>query len=132
VGESCKHDDQQSFPEFHRQQADCRRHADPGRRRFAVRALRIFIPSGFAIVEGEATNMSAVKSNKLTKRAHARVTPGLPVGVAPNASHSFQRSLPKQAIDKRPRGRMINDKPVVSRQRHPESAQVREVSQMVV
>jgi hypothetical protein len=132
VGESGKHDDQQSFSELQRQHADRRRHADPGRGRFAVRALRIFIPSGLAIVEGQATNVSAVKSNKLAKRAYARVPADLPVGVAPDASHSFQRSLPKQAIDKRRRRRMINHKPVVSRQRHPESAQVGEVSQIVV
>jgi hypothetical protein len=76
--------------------------------------------------------VSAVKSNKLAKRAHPRVAAGLPVGVASNASHSFQRSLPEQAIDERRRRRMINHEPVVSRQRHSESAQVREVGQMVV
>ena len=76
--------------------------------------------------------MPAVKSYKLSKRAHARVTASRPVGVASSAStHRFQRSLPEQTIDKRRRRRMINHEPVVSRQRHPESAQVREVSQTV-
>ena len=64
--------------------------------------------------------MSAVKSNKLAESAHARVISGRPAGVASNASHRFQRSLPEQAIDKRRRGHMINHEPVVSRQRHPE------------
>ena len=63
--------------------------------------------------------MSAVKSNELTKRAHARVTVSRPVGVASNAfTHRFQRSLPEQAIDKRRRRRMVDHEPIVSRQRH--------------
>ena len=132
VGESGENDDQQRFSELQRQHADCRRHANPARGRFAVRALRILVPSGLPIVEGQATNMPAMKSNKLAKRAHARVTASRPVGVASNAStHRFQRSLPEQTIDKRRRRRMIDHEPVVSRQRHPKSAQVREVGQTV-
>jgi hypothetical protein len=97
-----------------------------------VSALRILVPSRLAIVEGQATNMSAVKSNKLSKRAHARVITRHPVGVGSNAStHRFQRSLPEQAVDKRRRRRMIDHEPVVSRQRHAESAEVREVGQTV-
>jgi len=67
--------------------------------------------------------MSAVKSNELAKRAHARVIASRPVGVASNATtHRFQRSLPEQAINKRRCGRMIHHEPVVSRQRRAESA----------
>ncbi len=72
--------------------------------------------------------MAAVKSNELSKGAQAHITVGRPVGVASNAStHRFQRSLPEQAIDERCRRRMVDHEPVVSRQRHAESAQVREV-----
>jgi hypothetical protein len=76
--------------------------------------------------------MSAMKSNKLAKRAHARIFATHPVCVVSNArAHRFQRSLPEQSINKRGRGRMISHEPVISRQRHPELAQVRQVGQTV-
>ena len=132
MGETGQNDDQQRLSEIQRQQADCRRHADPTRRRFATSALRVLVPPRFPIVEGQATNIAAVKSNKLAKRAHTHIFAALPVGFARNAStDGFQRSLPEQAIDKRRRGRMIEHKSIVSRQCHPESAQIREVSQTV-
>lgn len=130
VGESGENDDQKSFSELQREHADGRRHANPSRGRLAVRAPRILVPTRFPIVVGQATNMAAVKSNELSKGAHARVTVSRPVGVASNAfTHRFQRSLPEQAIDERRRRRMVDHEPVVSRQRHAKSAQVREVGQ---
>ena len=63
VGEFGENDDQKSFPELQREQADGRRRADPSRERFAVRALRILVPAWLPIVVGEAANMAAVKSN---------------------------------------------------------------------
>ena len=74
MGESGENDDQKSFPELQREQADGRRRADPSRERFAVRALRILVPAWLPIVVGEAANMAAVKSNELGKGANARVT----------------------------------------------------------
>jgi hypothetical protein len=72
-----------------------------------------------------------VKPNKLAKRAHAPIFASR-VGVALRArSHCFQRSLSEQAIDKRRRRRMIKHEPVVSRQSHPESAQISEVGQTI-
>jgi hypothetical protein len=75
--------------------------------------------------------MSAVKSNKLAESPHARIISRRPVRISSNASYRFQRSEPEQAIDKRRCIRMINHEPVVSRQRHPKSSEVREVSRTV-
>ena len=101
-------------------------------RGFAAGAFRVLVPCRLPIVEGQATNMSAMKSNELAKRAHARIVASRPVCVVSNArAHRFERSLPEQAIDKRRRRRMIEHEPVVSRERHPELAQVREVGQTV-
>ena len=76
--------------------------------------------------------MSAMKSNKLAKRAHARIVPWRSVGLVSNArAHRFERSLPEQAIDKRRCRRMISHEPVVARERDPESAEVRQVCQAV-
>ena len=70
--------------------------------------------------------MSAMKSNKLTKRAHARIVASRPACIVSNArGHRFQRSLPEQAINKRDRRSVIKHEPVIPRQRHPELAQVR-------
>lgn len=130
VGESGENDDQKSFSELQREHADRRRHADPSRRRLAVRILRMLVPAWFPIVIGQATNMAAVKSNELSKGAQARITVGRLVSLASNAfTHRFQRSLPEQAIDERRRRRMVDHEPVVSRQRNAESAQVREIGQ---
>ena len=102
-----------------------------------ARALRwtlsdILVPCRLPIVEGKAANMSAMKSNKLAKRAHARIVASRSVCVVLNAcAHRFERSLPEQPINKRDRRSMIKHEPVVSRQRHPELAQVREVAQTV-
>ena len=76
--------------------------------------------------------MSAMKSNKLAKRAHARIAGSRPVSVVSNAgADRFERSLSEQAINKRCRRSQIKHEPVVSRQRHPELAQVRQVAQMI-
>ena len=76
--------------------------------------------------------MSAVKSNKLAKGAHARIVAIRSVCVELNVcAHRLERSLPEQAINEDDRRSMIKHEPVVSRQRHPELAQVRLVSQTI-
>jgi hypothetical protein len=131
VGEAGDNNDQQRFSEIQRQHAHCGSHTNPARGGLAARVLNIIVPARFSIVERQATNVSAVKSNKVAKRAHAPILAG-PVGVGSNAgADRFQRSLSEQAIDKRRRSRMIKDEPVVSRQSHPEPAQIREVDQTV-
>ena len=76
--------------------------------------------------------MPAMKSHELAERAHARIVSRRPVRVVSNArAHRFERSLPEQAIDKRDCRSVIKHEPVVSRERHPESAEVREISQAV-
>jgi len=68
----------------------------------------------------------------LAERAHARIVSRRTVCVLPNArADRFERSLPEQTIDKRGRSGMIEHEPVVSRERQPESAEVREISQAV-
>ncbi len=75
--------------------------------------------------------MPAVEANELAERAHARVFAWL-VRAAPQACvHSFQRGLSEQALNQPARRRLIEHEPVVSRQSHPESAQITEVSQTV-
>ena len=76
--------------------------------------------------------MPAIKSNELAERAHASIVPRRAARVLPNArAHRFERSLPEQTIDKRGRSGMIEHEPVVSRERHSESAELREISQAV-
>ena len=76
--------------------------------------------------------MSAMKSNKLAKGAHARVAAIRTDRVESNVcAHRLERSLPEQAINKGDRRSVIKHEPVVSRQRHPELAQVRQVPQMI-
>jgi hypothetical protein len=76
--------------------------------------------------------MPAMKSNELAERPHARIVPRRGVRVVSNArAHRFERSLPEQTIDKRGRSGMIKHEPVVSRERQPESAEVRKISQTV-
>jgi hypothetical protein len=73
-----------------------------------------------------------MKSNELAERARPRIVPRRPVCVLSNArAHRFERSLPEQTIDERGRRSMIKHEPVVARERHPESAEVREISQAV-
>ena len=70
--------------------------------------------------------MAAMKSNKLAKGAHARIVAIRCVSIESNVcAHRLERSLPEQAINKGDGRSMINHEPVVSRQRHPELAQVR-------
>ncbi len=65
--------------------------------------------------------MPAMKSNKLAKCAHARIVPRRLISVVSNPrAHGLERSLPEQAIDKRRRGRLIIDEPVVPCERNPE------------
>jgi hypothetical protein len=100
--------------------------------RFAMGAFRALVPRPIPLVQRQATDMSAMKPNKLAKRAHARVVSRRPLGVVWNArAHRFERSLPEQAIDKRGRRRVIKNEPVVSRKGHAESAEIREVGQAV-
>jgi hypothetical protein len=97
-----------------------------------VGAFHILVPCRLSIVEGQATNMSPMKSNKLAKRAHARIVAGGSICFVSNArAHRFERGLPEQAINKRDRRSMIKDEPVISRQRHAELAQVRQVAQTI-
>jgi hypothetical protein len=132
VGETSQNDDQQGLSELQRKRPDCRRHADLAPARFAVGAFRILVPCWLPIVEGQATNMSAMKSNKLAKRAHARLVARWSVRVVWSArAHRFERGLPEQAINKRDRRSMVKDEPVISRQRHAELAQVRQIAQTI-
>jgi len=92
----------------------------------------ILVPCRLAIVEGKPANVPAMKANELAKRAHAHVVSRRLVRFVSNArAHCFERSLPEQAIDKRRPRRMITDEPVVARERHSESAEVREICQAV-
>jgi hypothetical protein len=73
-----------------------------------------------------------MKSNKLAERPHTRIVAIRSVRVASNArAHRFQRSLPEQTINKRDRRGVIQHKPVVSRERHSELAQIRQVAQII-
>jgi len=84
----------QWLSELQRERADCRRHADLARARLAVGVFPILIPAELPIVEGEATNMSAVKSNKLAKGADAGVVASRSVFVVSNVrAYRFERSL---------------------------------------
>ncbi len=130
--ETSQNDDQQRLSELQRKRADGRRHANLAPASFAAGAFRIFVPRRLAIVEGKAANMSAMKPNKLAKRAHARLVASRPVCVVSNArAHRFERSLSEQAINKRGRRSLIKHDPVIARQGHPELAQVRQVGQTV-
>lgn len=132
MGEARQNDDQQRLSKLQGQQADRGRHACSAHRRFPLTDLRVLVPSRFPVVQGQATNMSAVKSNKLPKGAHPPIFAACPLGVVRDApADCFQGSLPEQAIDQRRRRRLIEHEPVVPRQSHPESAQIREVSQIV-
>jgi hypothetical protein len=97
-----------------------------------VERFRILVPCRLAIVEGKPANMPAMKTNELAKRAHTRIVPRrLLCAVSDSRAHRFERRLPEQAIDERSRRRLIADKPVVTRERRPESAEVREICQAV-
>jgi hypothetical protein len=76
--------------------------------------------------------MSAIKSNKLAKstQAHVFAKPAHCLRWSPGLD-SFYRSLPEQSFDKRSRSRMVEHESIVSRQRQPESAQVRDVGETV-
>jgi len=132
VGETGQNDNQQRLPKLQGKRADGRSHASFAHARIAVGAVRMIVPCRLPIVQGQAANMPAMKSNELAERAHPRIVPRLPVRVVPNArAHRFERSLPEQTVDKRRRGGMIEHESVVSRERHSESAEVREVSHAV-
>ena len=132
MGETGQNDDQQRLSELQRERADCRGDADLARARLAVSVFPIVVPPELPIVEGEATNMSAMKSNKLAKGADAGVVASRSVRVASNAlAYRFERGLPEQTVDERGRRGMINHKPVIARQRHPELAEVREIARTI-
>jgi hypothetical protein len=132
VGETGQNDDQQRLSELQRERADCRRHADLARARLAVGAFPILIPPKLPIFEGEATNMPAMKSNKLAKGAHAGIVGSRSIFVVSNVrAYGFERGLPEQTIDKRGRRSMIKHEPVVARQRHPELAEVRQIARTI-
>jgi hypothetical protein len=132
VGEPGQNDDQQWLSELQRERADCRRHADLARARLAVGAFPILIPPELPIVEGEATDMPAMKSNKLAKGADARIVASRSVLVVSNLrAYRFERGLPEQTVDKRGRRSMIKHEPVVARQRHPELAEVRQIARTI-
>jgi hypothetical protein len=126
VGETGQNDDQQRLSQLQRERADCRRHADLARARIALGAFPILIPAELPIVEGEAANMSAMKSNELAKGADARIVASRSVFVVSNVrAYRFECGLPEQPIDKRGRRSLIRHEPVIARQRHPELAEVR-------
>ena len=132
VGEPGQNDDQQRLSQLQRERADCRRHAGLARAGLPLGVFPILIPAELPIVEGEATNMSAMKSNELAKGAHARIVAGCSVCAVSNAlAYSFERRLPEQTIDKRGRRSLIKHEPVIARQRHPELAEVRQVARMI-
>jgi hypothetical protein len=132
VGKARQNDNQQRLSELERQRADSSGHADPAGGCPAASAFRALVPSRFPFVEGQATHMPAIKSDKLAKRTHAAIFASMPSGVmADGRVHSLERSLPEQAFDKRSRSRMIEHEPIVSREGQRESAQIREVGQTV-
>jgi hypothetical protein len=97
-----------------------------------VGAFPILIPPELPIVEGEATNMSAMKSNKLAKGADAGVVARRSVCVVSNVrADRFERGLPEQTVDERGRRSMIEYEPVIARQRHPELAEVRQIARTI-
>ena len=129
VGEPGQNDDQQRLSELQRERADGCRHADLAGARLAVAVFPILIPAKLPIVEGEATNMSAMKANKLAEGADARIVASRSVRVVSDAlADRFERGLPEQTIDKRRRRSMIKHELVVARQRHPELAEVRQIA----
>lgn len=132
VGETGQNDDQQRLSQLQRERADCRRHADLARAGLALRIFPILIPAELPIVEGEAANMSAMKSNELAKGAHARIVASRSVCVGSNAlAHRFERGLPEQSIDQRDCRSLIRHEPVIARQRHPELAEVRQIARTI-
>ena len=132
VGETGQNDDQQRLSELQRDCADCRRHADLARTRVAVGVFSILVPPKLPIVEGEATNMSAMKTNKLAKGADAGIVARHSVFVVSNLrAYRFERGLPEQTVDKRGRRSMIWHEPVIARQRHPELAEVRQIARSI-
>jgi hypothetical protein len=76
--------------------------------------------------------MPSIKSDKLAKSTHARVF-AKPAGRLrwSFGVDSFYRSLSEQPFDKRSRSRVIEHESIVSRQRQPESAQVKDVGETV-
>jgi hypothetical protein len=132
VGETGQNHDQQWLSELQRERTDCRGHADLARARLAVGAFAILIPPELPIVEGEATNMPAMKSNKLAKGADAGIVASRSVFVVSNLrAYRFEGGLPEQTIDERGRRSMIEHEPVVARQRHPELAEVRQIARTI-
>jgi hypothetical protein len=131
VGKPGQNDNQKRLSQLQRERAHCRRHADLTRARLAG-AFSVLIPAKLSIVEGEATNMPAMKSNELAKGADARIVPGRSVCAVSNAlADSFERGLSEQAIDKRGRRGVIRHEPLVARQRHPELAEVIEIARSI-
>ena len=130
MGEASEDDDQQRLSQLQRKRSDRGRHPDFARSRIAVDAFRVLVPCRLPIVDGKSTNMPAMEANELAKRPHARIVTRRLFCII-FESHRLERSLPEQAIDKRLRRRMIRDEPVVSRERHPETAEVREICQAV-
>jgi hypothetical protein len=132
VGAPGQDDDQQRLSELQRERADRRGHADLAHARLAVGDFSILVPPKLPIVEGEATNMSAMKTNKLAKGADAGIVASRSVFVVTNVrAYRFERGLPEQPIDKRGRRSVIRREPVVARQRHPELAEVIEIARSI-
>jgi hypothetical protein len=130
VGETGQNDDQQRLSELQRERADCRRHADLAR--LAVGVFPILVPPKLPIVEGEATNMPSMKTNKLAKGADAGIVASRSVFVVSNVrGYRFECGLSEQAIDKRGRRSLIKHEPVIARQRHPELAEVRQIARTI-
>ncbi len=130
MGKPGHNDNQQRLSELKRQRADSSGHSDTAGRGPAAIVFYALVPSRFPVVEGQATNVPAIKSDKLAEGAHAPVFASMPSGViADTCIHCLERSLPEQAFHKRSRSSMIEHEPIVSRQSEPEPAQIREVCQ---
>ena len=125
MGEIRQNDNQQRLSELERQRADGAGHVDAAGRRSVASAFCTLVPPGFPFVEGQATRVSAIKSNKLAEGAHARICVSMPSGVRGGSRvDRLERSLPEQTIHQRGCSRMIEHEPTVLGQGQPESAQV--------
>ena len=133
MGKSGQYDNKERFSELEWQRPDGGGHADPAGCGPSASAVCTLIPSRFSVVEGQATNVPAIKPDELGERAHTAILASTAFCITADACvHRLERSLPEEAFDKRGRSRMIKHEPVVSRQGQPEPAQIREVGKTVV
>ena len=121
MGKAGQNDNQQGLSELNRQRADSRGHSDPAGGSPTASTFCALVPSPFAVVEGQAADVPAIKPHKLAERAHPPIFTSMPSSVVAGAwVHCLERSLPEQAFDKCSRSRVIEHEPIVSRQGQPE------------